>query len=103
METRGGVLIRGLWERHTDAIINVRFGGSDKDTYNHEPMDKILASWEKQKKDKHGKHFHEQRKHFSLFVLSVDGLLGKESLVLFANLSWLMAAKMDKTILYVRG
>ena len=84
-------------------MIDVIFGYLDMSIYNHEPMDKILASWEKQKKDKHGKHFHEQRKHFSLFVLSVDGLLGKESLVLFANLSWLMAAKMDKTILYVRG
>ena len=38
---------------------------------------------------------------FSLFVLSVGGILGKEALVVLANLSQLMAAKMDEPILHV--
>ena len=103
MEIRGDVLIRGLWESQTDAIIDVRFGDLDADTYKHKPMDKLLARWEKRKKDKHGKHCHEQQRYFSPFVLSVDEMLGKEALVVLASLSRIMAAKMDEPILHVRG
>ena len=44
-ETRGDVLIQGLREIQTDTIIDVRFGDSYADTYNHESMDKVLSSW----------------------------------------------------------
>ena len=37
------------------------------------------------------------------FSLSVDGMLGKEALVVLPNLSLLMAPKMEETILHVRG
>ena len=33
--------------------------------------------------------------HFSLFVISFYGMLGKEALVVLANLSQLMAEKME--------
>ena len=36
-----------------------------------------------------------------MFFLSVDGMMGKEALVVLATLSRLMAAKMDKPILHV--
>ena len=39
----------------------------------------------------------------SPFVISVDGMLGKKALVILANLSQIMAAKMDEPILHVRG
>ena len=55
------------------------------------------------KKDKHSKNCHKQREHFSPFVLSVDGILGKEALVVLANLSQLMEAKTDETISHVGG
>ena len=54
-------------------------------------MDKFLSRWEKQTDNKHGKNFHEKRKHFSLFVLSVDGMLGKEDLAVLVNFSQLVA------------
>ena len=47
METRGGILIQGLWEIHTDAIIDIIFGYDDADTYKYDPMDKLLVIWEK--------------------------------------------------------
>ena len=50
-------------------------------------MGKLLYLWEKENKDKHGKHFHEKWKHFYPFVLSVDDMLGKEALVVRTNLS----------------
>ena len=50
-------------------------------------MGTLLARWKKEKKDKHGKHCNEQRKKKSPFFLSIDGMLGKEALVVLANLS----------------
>ena len=93
METMGDVIIWGLWEHQTDAIIDVKFGDTGTDTYTHEPMDKLLACWEKQKKDNHGKHCHKKQKHLSPFVPSVNGMIGKEALVVLANLIRLMAKK----------
>ena len=64
MEKRGDVLIQGLWEVQTDAIIDVIFDDADIYTYRYEPMDKILDFWEKENKDKHGKKYHDQQKFF---------------------------------------
>ena len=66
-------------------------------------MDKLLARWENHKKYKHGKQFHEQQKHFFLFVISVDGMLEKEYLFILTRLSQFMVEKMYKPILHVRG
>ena len=76
-ETRGGVMIRGLWNCHVDAIIDVKLGDTDADTYTYEPMTSLLTRWKNIKKDKHLKHCHNQRKHFPPFVISVDGMLGR--------------------------
>ena len=40
---------------------------------------------------------------FSLFILSVDGMLGKESQIVLATLSQLMAAIMEVPILHING
>ena len=94
MDTRGDFLIRVLWEIHTDAIIDVRFGDSGTDTYRKELIYNILAHWEKENKDKNGNYCNEQQKHFSLLVLLVYGMLSKEELVVLANLSQLIATKL---------
>ena len=75
-------MIRVLWYRQVEAIIDVKFGDADADSYKYEPMAALLARWETIKKDKHGKHCHDQQKQFSPFVLSVDGMLGREALVI---------------------
>ena len=41
-ETRADLLIRGLWEIHTDAIINVVFADADSEIYVKEVMDIVL-------------------------------------------------------------
>ena len=61
-------------------------------------MAELLAQWENIKKYKHGKHFHDQQKHFSPFALSVDGMLGREALVVISQLIRVVAAKRDKTL-----
>ena len=103
LDTRGDVLIWEWWKWQTDYIINVKLGNADADTYRFEPMDNILARWEKANKDKNGKQCYEQQKYFHPFVLSVDCILGKEDLAVLANLSQLMAEKMDEPIFHVRG
>ena len=52
----------------------------------------------KKNKYKHGNHFNIQRKHFSPFVISFDGMLVKESLDILMILIQLMAAKMEEPI-----
>ena len=54
-------------------------------------------------KDKHGQAYYDQRRYFSLFVLSVDGMMGKEALVVLATFIQIMAAKMNKPILHITG
>ena len=38
METRGDVLIWGLWDRQTGAIVDIKLGDADVDTYRFDPM-----------------------------------------------------------------
>ena len=58
-------------------------------------MDKLLDWWENFNKYKHGKHWNYQRKHFSMFLLLVDGMMYREAHVVLTTLSKLMAAKID--------
>ena len=91
--------IRGLWEIQTEAIIGIRFGDSDAETWNKKGMDKCLPKWGKSKKEIHGQYCHDQQKNFSLFSLSVYGTMGEESQVVLATFSQLMAVKMEEPIL----
>ena len=62
----------------------------------------LLNQWEKIKDDKHVKQCHKKQKHVSPFVISVDGILGAEALVVLSHLSQLMADKMDESISHVQ-
>ena len=53
-EKRGGVSIHGLWASQIEAIIDVRFGYADAETWNPVRMYKLLVGWDKNKKEKHG-------------------------------------------------
>ena len=55
------------------------------------------------KKDKHSKHCQDKQKHISSLVLHVGVMLGRDTLVVLANLSQLMEGKMDEPILQVHG
>ena len=90
-------MIRGLWDRQVNAIIDFKLGDSDADTYMYKPMTSLLARWENIKRYKHGKHCYAQRKHFSSFVLSVDGMVVMEVLVVLSQLSRFMAEKKGRT------
>ena len=40
---------------------------------------------------------------FSVFALSIDGMLGRETLAILRNVSQLMAEKIDELILHMQG
>ena len=87
LKSRGYVLFQGLWDIQKEAIIDVIFGYADVGTYKKEEKNTLLPRWWKINKEKHGRHCHEQRKNYPLFVLSVDGIIGKEEQVVIATLS----------------
>ena len=86
-------MVQGLWCCQVDDIIDVKIGDADVYLYNYEPMTALLYRWEKIKKYKHSKNCHDQQKCFSPFVISVDGILGREALVVLSQLSQVMAEK----------
>ena len=79
-------MIRGLWDSQFYAIVDVKLVDADTDTYKYEPTPALPDRWENIKKDNHGNHCHNQLKHFPPFVISVDGMIGKEALVVFSQL-----------------
>ena len=97
-ETRGAMSIQGVWENQTEVIIGVKFGDAEADSWKPVRMDKLLEGWEKINKDKHGQACYNQGGWFSLFVLSVDGMMGKEALVVLATFSRVMTAKINEPI-----
>ena len=102
-EERGDLLIRGLWEKGTDCIIDVRITDTDAKSYiSRDPL-AILAQHEKAKKKKYLQPCLAQRRHFSPFVASCDGLLGKEADRLLKRLSLRIAEKSGKTYSRVCG
>ena len=101
VETRGDVLIRYLWGIYTNAIINVKLRNAHTDTHRFGTMVTLLAWWDKMKNYNHDKHYHKQWKHCSPFILSVDGMLGRDSFFVLSNLIPPMEAKIDEPILHV--
>ena len=57
-------MVQGLWDRQVGATIDVKLGDADADTYKYDPITLILSRWGNIKKYKHGKHCHNQQKHF---------------------------------------
>ena len=96
-------MVQCLWDCQVDAIIDVKLGDADADSYKCEPMKALLVRWGTIKKDKYGKHCHNQWKKCLSFVLSVDGMLGRESLFMLSQLSRFMANKIKYLPLQVRG
>ena len=97
------MLIRGFWERGTDCIIDVRVTDSDaKSNLSKDPA-KVLEAHEKEKRRKYLKPCLEQRRHFTPFVVSTDGLIGKEAKTLLKKLSSLLAEKWEKPYSVVCG
>jgi hypothetical protein len=92
---RGDILIRGLFERGTECIIDVRVTDLDcKSSRNTDP-DKVLKRHERQKKAKYLQACLKQRRSFVPFVVSTDGMLGYEANNLIKRIAGMLAEKWD--------
>eukprot|EP00957_Ditylum_brightwellii_P078853 5996152-Ditylum_brightwellii.AAC.1 len=72
-------MIRHLWKRQTDCILDIRITDTDAKSCISRPVEAVLAAQEKEKKDKYLQACLEQRCHFLPFVVSADGMLGHEA------------------------
>jgi hypothetical protein len=99
-EDRGDVLIRGFWARGTDCIIDVR---TDAKSNRSKDPHKVLEAHEREKKRKYLEPCLEQRRHFTPFVVSTDGLIGREAKTMLKELSALLAEKLGKSFSQVCG
>ena len=100
---RGDLLIRGLWSRGTDCILDVRVTDTDCKSYcRRDPM-KVLASQEKEKKRKYLKPCLDQRRDFVPFVVSVDGLIAREAKATLQRLASLISEKWRRPYSVVCG
>jgi len=95
-DERGDMLIRGLWSRGTDCILDIRVANTDAKSYRSKAPPQVLASHESSKKKRYLQPCLAQRRHFTPFVVSVDGLLGKEAQRVIQTLAGHLAHKSER-------
>ena len=93
---RGDVLVRGLWATGQDAILDIRVTDTDQPSYVKRDPERVLQSHEKEKKKKYLRPCHQQRRAFTPFVVSVDGLIGIEAKNVMKAISRRLAKKWQK-------
>jgi hypothetical protein len=102
-ENKGDVLIRGLWEKGTDCILDVRVAYIDAPSYIKSSPVKVLETADIAKKKNHLQVCLDQQKHLSPFIVSVDGLIGKEAKTVRKVLASKMATKSGRPYSSVMG
>ena len=103
---RGDIIVRGLWgngHKKRDGIIDVRVTDVDSPSHRNRLPEKILESQEKSKKTKYLEPCFQQNRSFTPFVVSSDGLLGREARSLLKQLSLRLADKWQKPYSVVAG
>ncbi len=102
-DDRGDILLRGFWARGTECIVDVRVTDTDAASYRARDPAAILKSQEKEKKRKYLAACLEQRRHFTPFVVSTDGMMGREASTFAKRLSAKLAEKWQKPYSQVCG
>ena len=93
---RGDVLVRGLWSTGQDEILDIRVTDTDQASYVTRDPERVFQSHEKEKKRKYLRPCQQQRRAFTSFVVSVDGLIGTEAKNVMKQLSRRLALKWQK-------
>jgi hypothetical protein len=85
--------VRGVWLPQSEALFDIRIVDTDAQSYvNRSPSD-VLASAEKEKKDKYQQACIERRALFTPLCISVDGMLGNETTVYIKKLADMLSLK----------
>ena len=78
-EQKGDLLIRDLWANGTYSVHDMRVVNTDAKSYWEKSPKRCLEEAERGKNKMYLEACLQQRRHFSPFVASVDGLLGVEA------------------------
>ena len=100
---RADIMMRGLWERGTDGLIDVQIVNTDSMAHQNRTSEAVLKTAERSKKKKHLAHCQQQRRHFTPFVVSTDGLLGDEANALVKRLATVLSQKWEKAYSRICG
>ena len=107
MEQKVDLLIRDLWQQGTYSVHDMRVVNTDALSYVHRSPEKCLHEAERGKKKMYLEACLHQRRHFSPFVYSVDGLRGVEATVTLKSIASRLATKWQqpysKTCGYVKS
>jgi hypothetical protein len=100
---RGDILFRRLWKNQHETIVDIRVTDTDANAYKHQNPHDVLRKQEKEKKKKYLRACLDQRRSFVPFVVSTDGLIGREAKNLFKQISLRLTAKWEQPYSVVRG
>ena len=92
-EQKGDLLIRDLWQQGTDSVHDMRVVNTDALAYVCQSPEKCLQEDKRGKKNMYLEACLQQRRHFSPFVASVDGLLGVEATATLKRIASRLATK----------
>ena len=90
---RGDLMIRGLFERGTDSILDFQIKHLDAPSYATKDPKSVLLQAERDKKSHYQAACEAQRRTFIPCIASVDGLLGKEFQEVNTRLATRLASK----------
>ena len=90
---RGDLLVRGLYDKSTECIIDVRVTDTDQPSYRGSTPEQVIAAQERGKKSQYAARCFENRRHFAPYVCCVSGLLGKEAKAYNKRIAALLAQK----------
>ena len=102
-EEKGDLLIRDLWKRGTDCILDMRVVNTDSPSYGLRDPEAVLRSAERAKKRKYLQACLDQRRHFTPFVCSVDGLVADEAKAVMKRLAGRLASRWSQPYSQVCG
>ena len=80
MEQNGDLLIHDLWQNGTDSVHDMHVVNTNAKSHTAKTPEKCLHEAERGEKRMYLEACLQQRRHFSPFVASVDGLLGVEAI-----------------------
>ena len=106
-EQKGDLLIPDLWQQGTNSIHDMRVVNTDAPTHQKKDSEKCLHKAERGKKKMYLEACLQQRRRFSAFVASVEGLLGVETTATLKRIASRLATKWkqsySKTCVYVKS
>jgi hypothetical protein len=102
-EDRGDLSIRIYWEKEAYCILHLKIMDTDMTYHCNKDPHKILEAVEWPKKKKYLQPCLDQRCHFTQFVISVDGLVGNDAIMIIKTLTEKQAQKMINSYSHLCG